>query len=80
MTAECADLRIFAAKAFYDRQKGESYDLDWFETELNKSVKEFGKQHELEMSFAFRRYDLNALPADEDSLLDQLRTAKVYSL
>ena len=80
MTAERADLRVFAANSFYDREKGGSYDLDWFETELNKSVKEFGKQHELEMSFAFRRYDLNALPADKDSLLDQLRTAKVYSL
>ena len=32
------------------------------------------------MSFAFRRYDLDVLPGDEDALLEQLRTAKVYSL
>lgn len=78
--ANRADLRVFGANAFYDRVKGGCYELDWFERKLNDAVVEFGSTHELEMSFAFRRYDLNALPNNEVALLDQLRTAKVYSL
>ena len=78
--AECADLRVFAANAFYDREKGGSYDLDWFEGKLNDAVAEFGSRHSLKMSFAFRRYDLRALPGDEAALSNQLRTGRVYSL
>lgn len=79
--AKRADLRVFAANEFYDRVKGpRRYDLDWFEKALNEAVSEFGLQHELQMSFAFRRYDLKALPSDGNTLREQLRVAKVYSL
>jgi hypothetical protein len=78
--AERADLRVFAANEFYDREKGAVYDLGWFESNLNEAVATFGSQHNLEMSFAFRRYDLSALPGDGDALREQLRTGKVYSL
>ena len=78
--AERADLRVFAANAFYDRTKGGSYDLGWFEGKLDEAVAEFGSRHKLAMSFAFRRYDRDALPRDQDALRDQLRTGKVYSL
>lgn len=78
--AKRADLRVFAANEFYDRVKGRRYDLDWFERALNDALAEFGSPHELQMNFAFRRYDRNALPSDEVALHDQLHTAKVYSL
>jgi len=78
--AKKADLRVFAANEFYDRAKGGNYNLDWFEAKLNEAVAKFGVPHELNMSFAFRRYDLSALPGDEDALREQIRTRKVYSL
>lgn len=73
--AKRADLRVFAANEFYDPR----YKLDWFEQKLDEAVANFGSQHELKMSFAFRCYDRNALPSDETTLWNQISTAKVYS-
>lgn len=72
-----ADLRVLAPNAFYERYDG----LAWFEHALDAAVRDFGAEHKLDMTFAFRCFGDRSDLKDEAAVLNQLGDAGIrYSL
>jgi len=63
--AKYADLRVLAPLKYYESFKG----LEWFERQLNEAVETFGSTHGLNMSFGFRSFNGDALPANEAAVI-----------
>ena len=74
------DLRVLAPSNFDRASKEQFYDkrylhIGWFEKCLHEAVKQFGKNHDLELSFGFRAFDLDSPPKSEADLLRCLERA-----